>query len=182
MAIETGEGSPPQVRGKLSLGINDEIQHGITPAGAGKTHAPAERHRSREDHPRRCGENPMQHVPHCMIRGSPPQVRGKLLLSTITTLQPRITPAGAGKTRHCGTAKQNGTDHPRRCGENLIPAFVKLSLIGSPPQVRGKPRLSYKTFSPTLDHPRRCGENCNPIPSETSVHGSPPQVRGKLLW
>ena len=32
------EGSPPQVRGKLRYILNCEVEHRITPAGAGKTH------------------------------------------------------------------------------------------------------------------------------------------------
>ena len=147
--VQTGysrQGSPPQVRGKRKNIFVSGRKTRITPAGAGKTGRAEILIKIKHDHPRRCGENSLNLYAHRCASGSPPQVRGKLLLSTITTLQPRITPAGAGKTRHCGTAKQNGTDHPRRCGENLIPAFVKLSLIGSPPQVRGKPKSDIQSL------------------------------------
>ena len=50
-------GSPPQVRGKLN-GVNGALDSGrITPAGAGKTAEYECRPDSKQDHPRRCGEN-----------------------------------------------------------------------------------------------------------------------------
>ncbi len=72
-------------------------------------------------------------------------------------------------------------------------------LLGSPPQVRGKPDTpaddtetdritpagAGKTGSGGLhaenlgDHPRRCGENYIDELSEIPESGSPPQVRGK---
>ena len=73
--------------------------------------------------------------------------------------------------------------------------------MGSPPQVRGKHKMTIrevfesritpagagKTFIVAgfvrmhEDHPRRCGEN--EIPCLAAIHatGSPPQVRGKLI-
>ena len=91
----------------------------------------------------------------------------------------RITPAGAGKTGR----RQRTRGYYR----------------GSPPQVRGKPRLAGsmphgvgitpagagKTFSlfsffcRYRDHPRRCGENYALIDFRIFLAGSPPQVRGK---
>ena len=71
-------GSPPQVRGKLSR-IHPLLHfHRITPAGAGKT---GRRQRTRG-----------------YYRGSPPQVRGKLFLCFPSFADTGITPAGAGKT------------------------------------------------------------------------------------
>ena len=71
----------------------------------------------------------------------------------------RITPAGAGKTD--GFAR-----------------FLTV-LQGSPPQVRGKPRLPRVTDIYDGDHPRRCGENLTVSSSSLAWTGSPPQVRGK---
>ncbi len=71
--------------------------------------------------------------------------------------------------------------------------------MGSPPQVRGKPRgaIAYggglritpagagKTSDAVKlqrfagDHPRRCGENWTAIRTQRCFPGSPPQVRGK---
>ena len=52
----------------------------ITPADAGKTDAVADLQVLREDHPRGCGENELQATTFAEISGSPPRMRGKLLL------------------------------------------------------------------------------------------------------
>ena len=57
----------------------------------------------------------------------------------------RITPAGAGKTRLKSIRLNRNGDHPRRCGENLLPASVERQPMGSPPQVRGKREFSVDT-------------------------------------
>ena len=131
------------------------------------------------DHPRRCGEN------HTTLRtagcrtGSPPQVRGKLIFVPPFLKLDRITPAGAGKTSPIERTNGDAGDHPRRCGENFIVLLAEQAEMGSPPQVRGKPRRLqplrqmrritpagagktrfFSNFtSPVKDHPRRCGEN-----------------------
>ena len=131
-------GSPPQVRGKLRLRCDIGSACRITPAGAGKTVKISDQRQSREDHPRRCGENARQIAYIHGGAGSPPQVRGKLRFSRTAATLTRITPAGAGKTAcHLRFSKCN-QDHPRRCGENVFIAFVQGYYEGSPPQVRGK--------------------------------------------
>ena len=50
--------------------------------------------------------------------GSPPQVRGKPTIFYSAFLPPRITPAGAGKTKDIQPLDKRFWDHPRRCGEN----------------------------------------------------------------
>ena len=51
------------------------------------------------DHPRACGEN--QHYGHISVvdYGSPPRMRGKLVIRGFGGSLGRITPAHAGKTR-----------------------------------------------------------------------------------
>ena len=92
-------GSPPQVRGKPNPENKPTVDHGITPAGAGKTLRRCRQSRQHRDHPRRCGENKKIIAPSCMEAGSPPQVRGKP--QCLWGFRPdfRITPAGAGKTK-----------------------------------------------------------------------------------
>ena len=75
-------GSPPQVRGKLRGHLATVKQNGITPAGAGKTASIPRRILAAWDHPRRCGENSADRDSLLPVVGSPPQVRGKLTLST----------------------------------------------------------------------------------------------------
>ena len=113
--------------------------------------------------------------------GSPPQVRGKLPKTGAKTRRYRITPAGAGKTRPWYRCSRPCKDHPRRCGENTNSVTIKMRILGSPPQVRGKPALSVPCTQRTKDHPRRCGENAEARAKDTEQMGSPPQVRGKPL-
>ena len=112
-------GSPPQVRGKPTKEYSIQLQHRITPAGAGKT---------RES---------LNYATRDI--GSPPQVRGKPPEDEIERVYIRITPAGAGKTADCRQVRNLYEDHPRRCGENPYVAGIVTCEAGSPPQVRGKP-------------------------------------------
>ena len=114
------QGSPPQVRGKLTIGFVFVWWGGITPAGAGKTKTAEVGNRRHWDHPRRCGENTTTHTPVQCSVGSPPQVRGKQINSIAVRRNIRITPAGAGKTRYQSTESGCIKDHPRRCGENTV--------------------------------------------------------------
>ena len=52
-------GSPPQVRGKRFIIRCGKVTTRITPAGAGKTHSLYTFRNLLQDHPRRCGENPV---------------------------------------------------------------------------------------------------------------------------
>ena len=141
-------GSPPQVRGKPKEEIKEIAAKRITPAGAGKTRYFCVPAVFGKDHPRRCGEN-KQFPPQAQyVRGSPPQVRGKLSQSSTASRNARITPAGAGKTRHEYTAFAATKDHPRRCGENCRGRRNTPEIPGSPPQVRGK--LSSNGTSSTI--------------------------------
>ena len=92
-------------------------------------------------------------------------------------------------------------DHPRTCGENILPIVLNFSLPGSPPHLRGKlnchklfyfinritPAPAGKTMVSMIldgckeDHPRTCGENYFPLDCELDSKGSPPHLRGKLL-
>ena len=74
------------------------FDHGITPAGAGKTDEQGNFHARSWDHPRRCGENFQLAIVLPPASGSPPQVRGKRGHASGRNIVNRITPAGAGKT------------------------------------------------------------------------------------
>ena len=91
-------GSPPQVRGKPASPLSRFAKARITPAGAGKTCMCAVCNLTREDHPRRCGENENDGFTLGKIIGSPPQVRGKRYDADRLRYGRGITPAGAGKT------------------------------------------------------------------------------------
>ena len=152
---------------------------GITPACAGKTFCTCCLIIKYRDHPRVCGENKLELVVAELGEGSPPRVRGKLRCRCRFLAHLGITPACAGKTkRRMGPVGSEG-DHPRVCGENEDNYKGFNYRLGSPPRVRGKPRLTAVAISPTgitpacagkteswkknidsvRDHPRVCGEN-----------------------
>ena len=167
------------MRGKLSAAPAYRAGHGITPAGAGKTCWLSSLLSVIRDHPRRCGENYRDACKSINAGGSPPQVRGKLIVPIEDERGVRITPAGAGKTEGSRTGLSADRDHPRRCGENSPAKLKAMQGQGSPPQVRGKLRVGGLTdcdrritpagagktgstpavTSACRDHPRRCGEN-----------------------
>ena len=132
-------GDHPRVCGEnISIVSVPADESGITPACAGKT---LRRYRSRKasgDHPRVCGENALPLCKTLLDVGSPPRVRGKRISQMGGCGRRGITPACAGKTSSsCRTNPKSG-DHPRVCGENILPWQVRIWNSGSPPRVRGK--------------------------------------------
>ena len=111
-----------------------------------------------------------------------------------------ITPACAGKSFWIAYESQFEEDHPRVCGEKSITTVLLLSMLGSPPRVRGKggnherrsgkdritPACAGKSTysagnSPFCgDHPRVCGEKLLFVGRPDEDAGSPPRVRGKV--
>ena len=152
-------GSPPRMRGKLTIHVRYLQTVGITPADAGKTAKKRVRRRYTRDHPRGCGENCISRSIGTVQVGSPPRMRGKLCGGS-----------------HSHIARR---DHPRGCGENVTAYDPAMSGTGSPPRMRGKlVRLNPCLFPPRItpadagktrakstrkcrrqDHPRGCGEN-----------------------
>ena len=126
-------------------------------------------------------------------------MRGKRYIIRRDKVAARITPAGAGKTAVVSNHSGKCWDHPRRCGENQCSGFLPHACVGSPPQVRGKLRVTRaacigrritpagagktqrqtRPLSVCWDHPRRCGENLPFRGFSPRQLGSPPQVRGK---
>ena len=68
---------------------------------------------SAADHPRACGDHGSSGSSGSPHAGSPPRVRGPLLIGHRDVLTPRITPARAGNTSARGSPRPAGTDHPR---------------------------------------------------------------------
>ena len=73
-------GSPPRVRGKVEDGQKGLDRLRITPACAGKRQLILEISFLNRDHPRVCGEKPKCSFPVECLLGSPPRVRGKVVL------------------------------------------------------------------------------------------------------
>ena len=136
--IAPPSGSPPRMRGKVSIDITTISSYRITPAHARKS-PQCQTMRSRgQDHPRVCGEKlePVYQV--AAVPGSPPPVRGKAPSALVSMSALRITPACAGKRAFAVAAVVVARDHPRVCGEKLSAFMPVCKAMGSPPRMRGK--------------------------------------------
>ena len=126
-------------------------------------------------------------------------MRGKVGKNPPFAARCRITPACAGKRLSNVSPSAAFQDHPRVCGEKMMPVTSCSSRLGSPPRVRGKgvggemaqigegitPACAgkscihrYAAAGPE-DHPRVCGEKSASPSYLSGGRGSPPRVRGK---
>ncbi len=135
------------------------------------------------------------------MKGSPPRVRGKVLITARIISVLRITPACAGKSACARVRMMMKKDHPRVCGEKTSIYFHRFHHKGSPPRVRGKdcpqhvagrcnritPACAGKRVPCVFqilwgqDHPRVCGEKRSKADPDATTRGSPPRVRGKAF-
>ena len=131
-------GSPPRMRGKDGWRWRCSIRCGITPAYAGKRAQIAFFKAAGRDHPRVCGEkkNTVRCCENCT--GSPPRMRGKGYVTSLTRCGVGITPAYAGKSGIFTCRSTRNKDHPRVCGEKLYMPCAIAPSVGSPPRMRGK--------------------------------------------
>ena len=90
-------GSPPHGRGKVCPGFLIAESLRITPAWAGKRKNKRKNVVFYKDHPRMGGEKRFRSAVRWSVRGSPPHGRGKVEDMKKAGLNPRITPAWAGK-------------------------------------------------------------------------------------
>ena len=132
----------------------------------------------KRDHPRVCGEKLLSVFVDSVRIGSPPRMRGKGFATLTYDEEHGITPAYAGKSRHCRRPLLRRRDHPRVCGEKVLRIHPRRNSVGSPPRMRGKvdiplfpdaffgitPAYAGKSKyqrcqeSNRKDHPRVCGE------------------------
>ena len=146
-----------------------------------------------------CGEKILLYFVSGASLGSPPRVRGKVVITMPTEMFQGITPACAGKSDIRACTCGNDGDHPRVCGEKAMICGKVYSVLGSPPRVRGKGSISGHKFRcngitpacagksalkahttpPKRDHPRVCGEKLHSYTIAITYLGSPPRVRGK---
>ena len=191
-------GSPPRVRG---TGIGRRIAlstRGITPACAGNSTWALAAASVVKDHPRVCGEQMLTISASVVAKGSPPRVRGTVLLVISGQAYNRITPACAGNSPGHLYRLGQWQDHPRVCGEQPRSLSDEAYERGSPPRVRGTAHVSTSPFPPSRitpacagnsrqqkpggrcqqDHPRVCGEQPDPLLPAGAGGGSPPRVRG----
>ena len=85
------------MRGK-GLSLTEEASNKrITPAHAGKSKSGKLSNGGFKDHPRTCGEKTSESTIFPTVLGSPPHMRGKVLICGVIVAAGRITPAHAGK-------------------------------------------------------------------------------------
>ena len=85
-----------------------------------------------------CGEKQYEGENGTHAEGSPPRVRGKVVLELQAVKDSGITPACAGKSLLLGDKHRTAQDHPRVCGEKCGITSRTSWEKGSPPRVRGK--------------------------------------------
>ena len=174
----TSAGSPPPMRGKAEAFAVADFFVGIPPAYAGKSTFCTKSVCFSWDHPRLCGEKSSNFPIVFAFSGSPPPMRGKVGLIVAGIAALRITPAYAGKSRRKFPRSCTVQDHPRLCGEKLLPVVLAAKCEGSPPPMRGKAYMvdilfHLQRITPAYagkrtcgsgerrevrDHPRLCGE------------------------
>ena len=187
------------MRGKARAGKGEGQNDRITPAYAGKSLKLIVGVVGTQDHPRVCGEKERSSLMKLQRMGSPPRMRGKVIIHLQYESNLRITPAYAGKRSTSVRSGWTCWDHPRVCGEKASPTRSPKTNTGSPPRMRGKgaqvdliftstritPAYAGKSTSPPLitvckrDHPRVCGEKTNTWLLNSDTPGSPPRMRGK---
>ena len=197
--LSCASGSPPRMRGKETSTIGIRLPAGITPACAGKSASHGFFVLLRWDHPRVCGEKQGNAAAISVTPGSPPRVRGKVVLVDFGPEFLGITPACAGKSRFPSSTAPYRRDHPRVCGEKAARLTGKEKPRGSPLRVRGKAvhhkhRHSPGRITPACagkravraprrssrwDHPRVCGEKERVAMMVRATMGSPPRMRRK---
>ena len=194
-------GSPPRVRGPLLALPLVERGGRITPACAGTTGRWCPPPGWGWDHPRVCGDHAVALVATMSKWGSPPRVRGPRPIIGGEPYPLRITPACAGTTSSVLLARMSRRDHPRVCGDHMVTSSLSGISPGSPPRVRGPPRLVLdrgadqgitpacagptpspgRTCPRGRDHPRVCGAHTSLGTPCFRASGSPPRVRGPRI-
>ena len=96
----------------------------ITPAYAGKRSNFIPLLGNLQDHPRLCGEKPINWAGKFDNVGSPPPMRGKEADGETFEAVLRITPAYAGKSNNNMEIPSSIWDHPRLCGEKTFLSYV----------------------------------------------------------
>ena len=160
--IELAKGSPPHMRGKGSLRGLLRMQLGITPAHAGKSSWDWLWRAAPGDHPRTCGEKSTSRRDRSRCEGSPPHMRGKVVMVPLSSLLVGITPAHAGKSPWPPGRFPGPRDHPRTCGEKIWLPDCNLKTVGSPPHMRGKESEDLRQYKPIGITPAHAGKRHPP--------------------
>ena len=140
----------------------------ITPACAGKRRSDWIIRSIYWDHPRMCGEKLGKISAPNIGQGSPPRMRGKDALCNDAESNRGITPACAGKRPPAARWNSPAGDHPRVCGEKTLTDHAPISLLGSPPRMRGKEYLASSIVAAMGITPAYAGKSHHPEPGQSS--------------
>ena len=113
-------GSSPLARGALRRGDHGQVCGGLIPAGAGRTGSTARPGRSRWAHPRWRGAHRSRILRKVARMGSSPLARGARGRLHRPRREPRLIPAGAGRTARTGRPPTACAAHPRWRGAHLM--------------------------------------------------------------
>ena len=191
-------GSSPRVRGAGLLRAEHASREGIIPARAGSSPVAVVGADVALDHPRACGEQPVQVMACGEILGSSPRVRGAVGEDHLAAALHGIIPARAGSSSRRTHGSATTEDHPRACGEQAHEVCGLAFAPGSSPRVRGAvdKQIERETICGIIparagsssgccrrrrrspDHPRACGEQSILKRYKNRCIGSSPRVRG----
>ena len=200
-SVKSSAGSPPRMRGQVTIITQIQAPNGITPADAGTRNFGYCSGPRTWDHPRGCGDKLYTWTPSLTTRGSPPRMRGQDLFGHIHFLFCWITPADAGTRSSGGCMRPRSQDHPRGCGDKTQKSQMPCQVAGSPPRMRGQgaptrrylscagitPADAGTSTSRTAcgswcgDHPRGCGDKAAQRAAALEKLGSPPRMRGQAF-
>ena len=192
-------GSPPRVRSRHVGSVADLDAGGITSACAEQTRTIGQRSRRAEDHLRVCGADPLRCSAMCPYGGSPPRVRSRRYLCSLTCNIEGITSACAEQTVAGFGEARTCQDHLRVCGADSWMLRGLRMVLGSPPRVRSRrcrrrarrglrgitsacaEQTPGDTGQPDADgdHLRVCGADATRCCCATLTLGSPPRVRSR---
>ena len=135
---EQTKGSPPRMRGQGDYDSHLYIIWRITPADAGTSWVLPFTRQPSQDHPRGCGDKSVKPNISAYPQGSPPRMRGQVVIPAPVNVVGRITPADAGTRSQCPPEWPDRWDHPRGCGDKHCLYLLDSFRPGSPPRMRGQ--------------------------------------------
>ena len=100
-------GSPPRVRGTGSPSLVRYNVSGITPAGAGNRAPDRSTLIKKVDHPRGCGEQKLRENSRISLKGSPPRVRGTVIIKIGSPFLLQDHPRGCGEQANRATSRSS---------------------------------------------------------------------------
>ena len=130
-------GSSPLARGARDIDPLTRSEHGIIPAGAGRTRPRSASRPGTTDHPRWRGAHGPRSSWRCRRGGSSPLARGARDLEPEEGARGRIIPAGAGRTCPPRARATCARDHPRWRGAHFAQWRFLDPTAGSSPLARG---------------------------------------------